>query len=117
MRTVDDDSFSRLVLGRPRPVLVIFTSRGCIWCEALELSLPILQAKLGETIEIVRCPLQGSLRTFRRHQIHRTPTLVLFDGGERLAAHDSRATIPAIEEWVRATLEHRRQASFVESEA
>lgn len=105
---VGDSAFATRILGSPRPVLVMFTSRGCVACEILNRALPKCAADAA--IGFARCWLHESVETFRRYRIRRTPTLVLFSEGEPLATHDGVAPIPAIEHWIRRSLESGQRA-------
>jgi thioredoxin-like negative regulator of GroEL len=104
---VSDSTFSTRILKSSRPVLVMFTSRGCIACESLSWRLPKPVANAG--IGFARCWLHESFETFRRYRIRRTPTLVLFDEGEPLATHDGVAPVPVIEQWIGRSLESRQR--------
>ena len=104
---VDDRSFPSRVLEPRHPMLVLFTAEGCLPCEFLARRLPALAPELDGPFDVVRCPLETGPRTFKRYKVSRTPTLLLFKDGLRIASRVGPAPIPAIRRWVADSLARR----------
>ncbi len=112
---VDDRSFLSRVLEPPHPTLVLFTAEGCLPCEFLARRLPALVPEGNESVEIVRCPVETSPLTSLRYKISRTPTLLLFKDGLRLASRVGPAPIPVIRRWVADSLSRRSRIRAAEA--
>ncbi len=112
---IDDRSFLDRVLEPTHPTLVLFTAEGCLPCEFLARRLPALVPEMDESVEIVRCPIEASPVASRRYKICRTPTLVLFNNGLRIASRVGPAPIPVIRRWVADSLARRSSIRAAEA--
>jgi thioredoxin 1 len=84
---VDDATFENEVLRSEVPVLVDFTATWCGPCRALA---PIVERVARENagrVKVVKMDTDESPGTTRQYGVRGVPTLMVFRGGEKKAAH------------------------------
>ena len=87
IRTFDDTSFDREVLGSSKPVLVEF---GATWCPPCRALAPIVHAIAEERtgrLEVGEVNVDDSPSLAARFGVRGVPTLVVFAGGKECARH------------------------------
>jgi thioredoxin 1 len=84
--SVTDDTFDREVLGASGDVLVEFAATWCKPCQALKPVLEAIAHERGGTLKVVVVDMDASPNVSNRYKVRGAPTIMVFRGGERVAA-------------------------------
>lgn len=83
IRTLDSQSFDRLVLGGQGPIAVEFMSYGCGYCRAIEPSLQRVAKAVEADEAVFRVNIAVEPDLTSQYEIGGTPTFIMFlDGRE-----------------------------------
>jgi thioredoxin 1 len=80
--TVTDDSFSDVVLGNDRPVVVDFWAEWCKPCVMINKALGELAEEYGDRLLIAKLDTDANPETVRTYNVMANPTLLIFRKGE-----------------------------------
>jgi thioredoxin 1 len=87
VRSFDEASFDREVLGAAKTVLVEF---GATWCGPCRALAPVVQAlaeERAESLEVGEVDVDASPSLATRFGVRGVPTLLVFEGGKERARH------------------------------
>lgn len=95
LKHVNDLDFDEEVLKSTTPVLVEF---GATWCGPCKRQLPILEQLATETpsLKVVLLDIDDSPVTSAKLGIRSVPTLILFNGGQKVKSLVGLSTITAL---------------------
>ncbi|MDE3243180.1 MAG: thiol reductase thioredoxin [Nitrospirota bacterium] len=82
MRSIDDQSFDRVIERADRPVLVEFWQPGCGHCQALMRELELLQEEMEERLLILTMNVQENYQIPAELEITSLPALALYRHGQ-----------------------------------
>jgi len=124
LREVSDATFDREVLAAGRPVLVEFFATWCANCRRLAPVIDRLAADLSDRVEFVKINVDDNPELVGRYGISSTPTLIVFDRGERVASTVGAHQEPAVRALLAGVLDDQRgegvhagQPGWVDAEA
>lgn len=84
---VTDDTFEAEVLGSDIPVLLDFTATWCGPCKRIAPLIDQLADKTSGQLKVCKLDIDRNPRSPMQYGIRGVPTLMLFDGGEKVATH------------------------------
>lgn len=80
----NDASFDAEVLGATTPVLVDFGATWCGPCKLLAKIVEELAREQGAALKVVAVDIDESPRVAERYGIRSAPTVMVFDGGQKV---------------------------------
>jgi len=89
---VDDATFDQEVLEAEVPVLVDFVARWCGPCRAMAPIVERLAAENAGRLKVVMVDTDESPGIAQRYGVRAVPTMLVFRGGQKTAAHLGTAT-------------------------
>ena len=84
VRTINDSSFEKEVLGSGKPVLVDFWADWCAPCRMLAPTVDALAEQYVESASVVKINVDESPSTAQRYGLKGIPTLILFSQGKEV---------------------------------
>jgi thioredoxin 1 len=97
---VTDEMFDEDVLGATQPVLVEFYAE---WCGPSKQMAPILDElseELSPTITIAKADIDLNPQAARRYEVRGTPTMILFNRAQPVAAKIGSTAKEKVREWL-----------------
>jgi len=104
MITLTDDNFRKEVLSSQKPILVDFWSDWCVPCSVLSPILERVSSDFEDKITFAKIDIDESPLLAQEYGIERIPTVILFNGGRRIAEFVGVKTEDFIKEWLEANL-------------
>jgi thioredoxin 1 len=105
MLSVNEKTFSSIVLESPQPVLVYFWAPWCGLCRFVNPLLGRLKAEVGDSLQLVDVNADANFRLTNAYRLRSLPTLLLFHQGQviqRLENFRAREDLQSIGELVRS---------------
>lgn len=81
MLSVNEQTFSKIVLESSCPVLVNFWAPWCGLCRLIDPHLLQFQAESGDELIVVSINADNNLKLANTYRLRNLPTLILFDQG------------------------------------
>jgi len=99
---VSDANFEAEVLKSTEPVVVDFFAEWCGPCKAMAPALDACATEMKGTVKIVKVDVDKSPATAAKYEIRAMPTLMIFKGGAKVAAHTGAMVQKrALEDWIK----------------
>jgi thioredoxin len=97
---VTAQTFKREVLSWPDVVLVVFWAEWCGACRILEPALNELALKKAGRLKIAKIDVDQEQSMVKQFGIKATPTLILYNKGQRLNEAKGALSLEQLEDWV-----------------
>jgi thioredoxin 1 len=102
--SVTDEPFAADVLASPHPVLVDYWAEWCVHCKQMEPVLKAIAERHAGQLSIFKMDVDANPITHARYGVRSCPTLMIFRGGEVVAATVGALSAQRLEEFVEGTL-------------
>lgn len=104
MINLADDNFKKEVLSSQKPILVDFWSNWCVPCSVLSPILEKVSSDFEDKITFAKIDIDESPLSAQEYGVERIPTVILFNGGRRIAEFIGTKTEEFIKEWLEINL-------------
>ena len=99
---VSDIDFEAEVLKSSEPVVVDFFAEWCGPCKAMAPALDACATEMKGKVKIVKVDVDKSPNVTAKYGIRAMPTLMIFKGGEKVAAHQGAMVQKrTLEDWIK----------------
>jgi len=103
-KAITDESFEGDVLNADGPVLVDFWAEWCGPCKMIGPALEEISDEMGEQVTIAKLNIDDSPDTPAKYGVRGIPTMILFNGGEKVNEKVGAAPKSQLKEWLEGAL-------------
>jgi thioredoxin 1 len=96
VRTVDENTFERDILGSPLPVLLDFGAEWCGPCRALEPVIEKIAQNHAGKIRVFRIDSDACPNIATRYRVRAVPTVISFVGGKEHKRHTGSTSMDVL---------------------